>query len=259
MARACDEWFDKLEEMVNARLAELNPVDGRDAISKCQVYMDFDKVDQFSKFKGGRFTQDERNKDKAWDKSQIKAEYDKVERFADRNDNEKCEQAISNLTDENINNLVNDYFAQINVASQGVPPGCDEDVATAQAKAAQEKAEEEVLVRKRKCPYGTPSARSNTQDCRDLAQAEADLKRRADAVATATLESLSGRDQNVNFKEQCFLLGEIYGISLKKEQLDEFIDPSNLKPPLKPKSAWRKELKPLPYPNGINKGGCMRS
>ena len=118
MSRECEEWFDKLEEMVNARLAELNPVDGRDAISKCQVYMDFDKVDQFSKFKGGRFTQDERNKDKAWDKSQIKAEYDKVERFADRNDNQKCEQAIKDLTDENINNWINNYFAEINVVSQ---------------------------------------------------------------------------------------------------------------------------------------------
>jgi hypothetical protein len=251
MAEACDRWLQELEKKVNARLAELNPVDGRYAISKCQVYADFNDVDQFSKFKGGRI-EDERNK--AWDKSQIKAESDKVEGYRDDNDNQqKCQQAIRELTDENINNWINNYFAEINVASQGVPPGCDEDVATAQAKAAQEKAEEEVLVRRRKCP-GRADIRSSTQECRDLALAEANLKQRSDAVAAATLESLSGRSQSVSFKEQCFLLGEIYGIARRKEELDEFVTDLVQDPP-QPKSAWRKELKPLPYPNGINEEG----
>ena len=265
MSKECDEWFAKLEEKVNDRLAELHPTKstataatGVQTYNKCIGKIE----DEDYNDKIGTFDKLRREMRFQWTATEMGQRYETLQNENSNRDTEgdaaqkcKSKQYQEYLKDDNIALWVNEAISEIGTDTRRqLPEGCDENAATARSSAEQEDLQEEVERLQRECAKAAQRGEDSPPACAELQRALDALTQQADQTRALNLQALSER-QNVNFKEQCFLLGEIYGIARRKEELDEFIDPSDLTPPFGPKSAWREELKPLPYPNGINKEG----
>ena len=241
----CSDVLAKYKEQINAYLEKMSgkseAYKGADVpvYSKCAGGEDYEKINSFDKLSGGLWS-GFNARAQAYQESGLGNRV----RHLENDDGDNC----SFFTEQEVAEHITKYMgalARYNYDKIDAMPECSQ-TETGQAATGQQSAAEDAEELQRKCTknirdYGQESDAAKLA-CKNAQVAAAALTAAADKTAEAA-ELYYTQRRNLNFKEQCFLLGEIFSIAQKKKVLDE----KNIPTTGLSAHPTRTELKPLPY------------